>query len=235
MRNDQTMNFLFGGGSKQEDPAVVAKGWKKILLKEMRNLEKDIRNLGISDKRACDECKKLARSNNMGAARILAKEIVNTRKAVERLNIAKAQMNSVCMTLQTSISMIKLQGCLSKSTEIMSSMNKLVSIPEIRESMLGMAREMEKAGLVDELIADTFAMLEDPSLESEADSEVDKIVEEITSSVLASARAAPTRVIQNNIGAAGLQPAAVGAEGDNVKDEASDEEFRAMQARLGAL
>ena len=43
---------------------------------------------------------------------------------------------------------MKLSGCMEKSTEIMTSMNKLINVSEIRETMTSMAREMEKVGLV---------------------------------------------------------------------------------------
>lgn len=45
----------------------------------------------------------LVKANRASAAKILAKEIASTRKTIERMNIAKAQLNSVSMTLQTSM------------------------------------------------------------------------------------------------------------------------------------
>lgn len=43
------------------------------------------------------ECKKLAKSGYIPASKILAKQIVQTRKAAERMYLAKAQMNSVAL------------------------------------------------------------------------------------------------------------------------------------------
>lgn len=40
--------------------------------------------------------------------------------------------------------MIKMKGCIEKSAEIMGSMNKLVNVKEISETMRDMAREMER-------------------------------------------------------------------------------------------
>ena len=39
------------------------------------------------EKKALTECKKLAKENRVSAAKILAKEVVNTRKAVERMQV----------------------------------------------------------------------------------------------------------------------------------------------------
>ena len=46
---------------------------------------------------------------NIIMLRILAKEVANTRKAIERMYTAKANISSVETSLQTSISMIKMQ------------------------------------------------------------------------------------------------------------------------------
>jgi len=45
----------------------------------------------------------LVKANRASAAKILAKEVAATRKTIERMYMAKAQLNSVSMTLQTSV------------------------------------------------------------------------------------------------------------------------------------
>lgn len=115
---------LFGLGGKKQEPAELAKEWKRKLAKEMRSIDRDINGIKRQEERAIKECKKLAKSNQIASARILAKEIVHTRKTVERMYTAKAQLNSVSCNLQTSVAMIKMQGCMQKSTEIMAAMNQ---------------------------------------------------------------------------------------------------------------
>ncbi len=98
------MNF-FGKAAAVEkvDPAESAKQWKRQLQKEARNIDKDIERLKREEQKSLKECKKLAKEGYLPAARILAKEIVNTRKATTRMYAAKAQLNSVSMFLQTSV------------------------------------------------------------------------------------------------------------------------------------
>jgi len=62
---------------------------------EIRRIERDITGMQRAEQRSVRECKKLAQEGQPNAARILAKEIVQTRKAMERMHQAKAQMNSV--------------------------------------------------------------------------------------------------------------------------------------------
>ena len=102
-------------------------------------------------------------------------------------------MNSAEMNLKMNIGMIKVQGCLSKSVEVMAAMNQLVKVPELRETMHNMAKEMEKAGIIDEIISDTMEMVEPDDLELEADAEVSKIMQELTADILTPDTATPNK------------------------------------------
>eukprot|EP01031_Cornospumella_fuschlensis_P043931 gene43931-53711_t len=175
------------GGS--QDPQELAKEWKRNLQKEMRKIDRDIAGIKREEDRAVKECKRLAKANQLSSARILAKQIAATRKTVERMHTTKAQLNSVSMNLQASASMMKVQGCISKSADIMHSMNQLVSVKEISETMRSMAREMEKSGLIEEIVGDTMESLDDGSLDEVADAEVERIMTELTSGVLHAAGA----------------------------------------------
>jgi charged multivesicular body protein 3 len=173
---------LFGDAKPRLTPEEQAKNWKKALNKEIRSIDRGIGKLATAEKTAIKECKKLAKDGQPQAAKLLAKEVVGIRRARDRMHASKAQINSVVMSLQMSLANLKVQGCLSKSTEIMHAMGSLVKLPELQESMMDMAREMEKAGLVDEIIQDTFEMAE-PDIDVEADAEVGKIMQEITSGI----------------------------------------------------
>ena len=50
--------------------------------------------------------------------------------------------------------MNKVAGAMAKSTEIMQQVGALMKIPEMQANMASLAREMEKAGLVDEIMSD---------------------------------------------------------------------------------
>jgi len=219
---------MFGG--KKVDPVDQAKQWKKEIQKQVRHMDRDIQNIKRSEQRSLNECKALAKKNRLGAVKILAKEIANTRKTIERMHMAKAQLNSVSSTLQTSISMLKMQGVMSKSAEVMTAMNKLVNVKEIAETMGTMAREMEKAGYVEEIIGETMESVGPEGLDAEADAEADRIVAEITGGVLSSATAAPTAAVKT---AATAEPVAAAAEEEAPVEEethATDDLMSRLQA-----
>lgn len=84
------------------------------------------------------------RPNSQKALKTLALELVHSRHAKNRLLTGKTQLNSVTMQLKEQIAMIKLSGCLEKSTQIMSSMNTLLKLPQISLTMQELSKEMIK-------------------------------------------------------------------------------------------
>lgn len=92
---------------------------------------------------------------------LLAKEIVRTRKAVTQLHTSKAHMNSVAMQITNQMSQKALSGQMKKSTEIMASMNKLMKVSEIQDTMQKMSTEMMKAGVIEEMTQDAMEALDE--------------------------------------------------------------------------
>ena len=137
------------------------------------------------------------------------------------------------MSLQTTASTLKIQGVISKSSEIMTAMNQLVKLPELQESMTAMSREMMRAGLIEEMISDTMDAMDTEGLEGEADKEVDKIITELTAGILGEASAAPTSKIAGGTTATSTA-AAVDVEA-LISAEAEEQELKAMQQRLQSL
>lgn len=93
---------IFGNAEPKKSPDELVKEWRRNIAKESRAIERDIDKLKVAEKKTALECKKYAKDGRSDAARILAKEIVNTRKTMERMHAAKTQLNSVSMQLQTS-------------------------------------------------------------------------------------------------------------------------------------
>lgn len=124
---------------------------------------------------------------NQAILRTLAKELVNSRRAKNRIHTSKAQLNSVGMQLQeqaggwilivySNLATVKIAGAMQKSTAIMQMVNRLVKLPEIQKTMADMSKEMLKAGLIEEMMED---VLETEDIEVEAEEEVDKVLMEI--------------------------------------------------------
>lgn len=62
-------------------------------------------------------------------------------------------------------------------------MNQLIRLPQFNAVMQVMAREMEKAGLIDEIMSDTLDNMDGEGIDEAADTEVNKVLDEITSTL----------------------------------------------------
>lgn len=156
------------------------KKWKTKMREESRNLDRQVRTIEREEMKLKMEIKKAAKKGDNTVVRILAKEMVQSRRAKNRIFTAKAQLNSVTLQLQQQAAQVKVMGAISKSTEVMTLMNDLVKVPEIAATMREMGKEMQKAGIMEEMISDTMdGVLGGEDIEEEADNEVDNVLSEI--------------------------------------------------------
>ena len=215
---------LFG---KSPDPKEQVNDWCKKLRKESNQIERQINGIKREEAKVTKSLKDAAKKGDKDVCLVLAKEVVHSRKAVNKLYCAKANINSVQMQMKGQLATIKVAGCLQKSTEVMKTMQQLVRLPEIQKTMMEMSREMMKAGIIEEMLEDTMeTVTESEDLEEEAQQEVDKILFELTTGKLG---AAPS-VVKETL------PAPAAASSQREKEEESEEDdMEEMKTRLEAL
>lgn len=213
------------GQSKQKNPTELVKEWNGKLRKEGYALDRQVRQIKREEDKIKKSLKEAAKKNDKQVCTILAKEIVRSRKAVNRIYASKATLSSVQLQMAQQLATIKVSGSLQKSTEVMAAMQKLVRLPEIADTMREMSKEMTKAGILEEMIEETMESLEDSEeIEEEAQGEVDKVLWELTDGKLGEAPAVPSTT-----------PVSEPAASSKVQDEDEEEDLEDMKNRLEAL
>ncbi|VDM45052.1 unnamed protein product [Toxocara canis] len=183
------MMGLFGQGKKVDTKEQVRELQRKMRV-EMRQLDRQIHAIEREELKVKKQIKDSARKGDRDVCVVLAKSIVNSRKAVSKLHASKAQINSVVMCIQQQLATMRMAGSLQHSTEVMKNMQQLVKVPEIMTTMRELSREMMRIGIIDEMIEETMESVEPEELEEAAQEEVDKILFEITSGELGKAPSA---------------------------------------------
>ncbi|XP_070541355.1 charged multivesicular body protein 3-like [Ptychodera flava] len=212
------------GQSAQKDPKEQVNEWNRKLRKEQRVIDRQVRSIQNAEAKVKHQIKQHAKKGEKDVCLILAKEVVHSRKAVNRLYASKAQINSVSMQMKNQLALVRVSGALQKSTDVMKAMQTLIKIPEISATMRELSKEMMKAGIIEEMMEDTFESLEDEDeMEEAAQAEVDKILFEVTAGALGQAPSA----VDDEL------PMAEGATAAIESDE--EEDVTEMQARLEAL
>ncbi|KAL5169859.1 Vacuolar protein sorting-associated protein 24 1 [Glycine soja] len=218
------MNIL----KPKPNPQQLLRDWQRRLRQQCRNIERQIREKKKNVQKAIREA---AKRNDMGSAKALTKELVRSRKTVNRLYENKAQMNSISMHLGESVAIARTVGHLSKSAEVMKLVNNLTKAPEMAVAMQEFSKEMTKAGVIEEIVNDAVdTALDSEDIKDEIE-EVDKVLTTIageTAALLPEAvRKERVKQPAQSVGAAEEEAIAEG-----VDDEEEMEEIRARLAKV---
>ncbi|XP_060919031.1 charged multivesicular body protein 3 isoform X2 [Labrus mixtus] len=190
----------------------------------MRMIDRQIRDIQREQEKVKRSIKDAAKKGQRDVCVILAKEMIQSKRAISKLHASKAQMNSVVLSMNNQLAVVRVAGSLQKSTEVMKAMQNLVKIPEIQATMRDLSKEMMKAGIIEEMLEDTFESMEDgEEMEEAAEAEVDKILFEITAGALGKAPSKVTDALPD------MEPPGATAASDD------EEDIEAMQSRLAAL
>lgn len=178
----------------------------------------------------------------MDTCKVLAKEVLHARKAINKIYTSKAHLNSVLLQMKNQLgelirdfvavvivdcilATLRVAGSLSKSTEVMQAMQRLIRTPEIAHTMQELSKEMMKAGIIEEMLDETMDVFEDTEeMEEAAQSEIDKVLYEITKGEIGKAPEPP--VSDDTV----REPTPVA-----VDEDEDEEELEEMQSRFAAL
>ncbi|XP_022077675.1 charged multivesicular body protein 3 [Acanthochromis polyacanthus] len=214
------------GRTPEKPPKDLINEWSQKIRKEMRVIDRQIRDIQREQEKVKRSIKDAAKKGQKDVCVVLAKEMIQSKRAITKLYASKAHMNSVLLSMKNQLAVLRVAGALQKSTEVMKAMQSLVKIPEIQATMRELSKEMMKAGIIEEMLEDTFESMEDgEEMEEAAEEEVDKILFEITAGALGKAPSKVTDALPEME----LEGATAASE------EESEEDIEAMQSRLAAL
>ncbi|KAF6140296.1 hypothetical protein GIB67_000344 [Kingdonia uniflora] len=214
------------------NPQQQLRDWQRRLRQECRNIERQIRDVQREEKNVQKSIREAAKRNDMGSAKLLAKEVVMSRRAVNRLYENKAQMNSISMHLGESVAIARTVGHIQKSSEVMKIVNNLMKAPEVAATMLEFSKEMTKAGVIEEMVNDAVdSALDSEDIEEETEEEVDRVLSELAGETAAQLPETSRRekIKQPAHAAKQAEEEEAIAEGD---DEDDLEEIRARLAKV---
>mmetsp|Transcript_29656 Transcript_29656/g.50067 ORF Transcript_29656/g.50067 Transcript_29656/m.50067 type:complete len:219 (+) Transcript_29656:184-840(+) len=217
------MGGVFG---KEKPLKDIVRENQRLIKKSIRELEKETRTLETNEKKLIADIKKHAKANQMGAVKIMAKDLVRTRNYITRFIEMKTHLNAVSLKMQTVKSHDAMAQAMKGVTKALTAMNKKVNMPGLQKIMTEFMRENEKSEITSEMIGDTLddAMEEEGSAEEE-EMIVGQVLDELGINMSEATPAAPEGAI-------------AAKEGDTKVEEkpaAEDPAISDLQARLQNL
>ena len=117
------MEALFGSS---KTPAEKMKGYQRSIKKSIREMDRERTGLERQEKKLMADIKKEAKAGRNDSAKIMAKDLVRTRKFQQKMWKMKSHMEAVSLRLQTMSSSQQMAQCMKGVTKAMGMMNKKV-------------------------------------------------------------------------------------------------------------
>jgi charged multivesicular body protein 2A len=198
---------------------------QRALNKAQRELDRERIKLESQEKKLIADIKKSAKANQMNATRVMAKDLVRTRRYVQKFYQMKTQLQAVSLRIQTLSSNHQMGQAMKGATQAMTSMNRQMNLPQIQRIMMEFEQESEIMDMKEEMMTDAIDdVMEDEADEEESEEIVNRVLDEIGISLNEQLASTPSGLKQAN--SASLEKV---AQPELVGDDA------ALQARLDNL
>ncbi|XP_056630410.1 charged multivesicular body protein 2a [Diorhabda carinulata] len=171
------MEWLFG---KKVTPEELLRKNQRALNKAMRDLDREKQKMEQQEKKVIIDIKKLAKEGQMDAVKIMAKDLVRTRRYVKKFMLMKANIQAVSLKIQTLRSQNAMAQAMKGVTKAMQSMNKQLNLPQIQRILQEFEKQSEIMDMKEEVMNDAIDdAMEGDDDEEESDAIVNQVLDEL--------------------------------------------------------
>merc|ERR1719499_904944 len=122
----------------------------------------------------------MAKAGQMDAVKIMAKDLVRTRRYVKKFMLMRANIQAVSLKIQTLKSQNAMAQAMKGVTKAMMNMNKQMKLPEIQKIMQEIEKQSEIMDMKEEMMSDVIDdALGDEDDEEESDAIVTQVLDEL--------------------------------------------------------
>uniref|UniRef100_A0A6P7H987 Charged multivesicular body protein 2a isoform X2 n=1 Tax=Diabrotica virgifera virgifera TaxID=50390 RepID=A0A6P7H987_DIAVI len=171
------MEWLFG---KKVTPEEMLRKNQRALNKAMRDLDREKQKMEQQEKKVINDIKKLAKEGQMDAVKIMAKDLVRTRRYVKKFMLMKANIQAVSLKIQTLRSQNTMAQAMKGVTKAMQSMNRQLNLPQIQRILQEFEKQSEIMDMKEEVMNDAIDdAMEGDDDEEETDAVVNQVLDEL--------------------------------------------------------
>ncbi|KAL8808719.1 MAG: hypothetical protein Q9223_007743 [Gallowayella weberi] len=219
------MNIVEWAFGKRMTPQERLRKHQRALEKTQRELDRERVKLENQEKKLVQDIRKSAKNGQMGACKIQAKDLVRTRRYIDKFYSMRTQLQAISLRIQTVRSNEQMMQSMKGATSLLGSMNRQMNLPALQRIAMEFEKENDimdqRQEMMDDAIDDVTG-LED---EEEGDEVVNKVLDEIGVD-LGQAMGETPSSLQKNAVPDGRVAEAIGAGGNDDDD---------LQARLDGL
>ncbi|XP_037028108.1 charged multivesicular body protein 2a [Bradysia coprophila] len=171
------MEWLFG---KKMTPDEMLRKNQRALNKAMRDLDREKMKMEQQEKKIIADIKKLAKEGQMDAVKIMAQDLVRTRRYTKKFMLMKANIQAVSLKIQTLKSQNTMAQAMKGVTKAMQNMNRQLNLPQIQKILQEFEKQSEIMDMKEEMINEHIDdAMEDEGDEEETDAVVSQVLDEL--------------------------------------------------------
>jgi charged multivesicular body protein 2A len=178
------------------------------------------------EKKLIVDIKKSAKNGQIGACKIQAKDLIRTKKSIEKFNGMKIQLQAISLRIQAVRSSDQMSTSMKDATRLLGAMNRSMNLPQLQKIAMDFEKENDimdqRQEMMDDAIDDAMGG-DELDEDEEADEIVNKVLDEIGVDLNTKLKDAPTD-LGNAVEVNERVPQAIGAGADDD-----------LQARLNSL
>lgn len=160
-------------------PAERLRKHQRALEKTQRELDRERLKLENQEKKLVQDIKKSAKAGQIGACKIQAKDLVRTRRYIQKFYQMRTQLQAISLRIQTVRSNEQMMQSMKGATGLLAGMNRQMNLPALQRIAMEFERENDimdqRQEMMDDAIDDVTG-LED---EEEGEEVVNQVLDEI--------------------------------------------------------
>ncbi|KAK0722585.1 DOA4-independent degradation protein 4 [Lasiosphaeria miniovina] len=221
------MNILEWAFGKRVTPAERLRKNQRLLDKAIRELDQQRVKLEKQEKTLVTQIRQSAQKGNLNASKIMAKDLVRTRRYIEKFYGMKSQLQQISLRLQTHRTNEQMMQAMKGATMALGSMNRTMNLPSLQRIAMEFERENDIMEQRQEMMDDAVDDAMDTGLEEEGDEVLEQVLEEIGVDLSQSFGETPSGLQSNQVPEGKVAQAVGGGGADPGDDD--------LQARLDSL
>merc|ERR1711972_427387 len=161
---------------KRKTPAEMIRENKRMIDRAIREMDRERVKMEQQEKKVIADIKKTAKTGQMDAVKVMAKDLVRTRNHIKKFMLMKANMQAVSLKMTTMKSQNTMAQSMKGVTKAMGRMNKSMNLPQIQKIMAEFQKQSEMMEMKGEMMDDA---IDDAMDDGETEEDTDMLVGQI--------------------------------------------------------
>ncbi|KAL5410659.1 hypothetical protein PMIN06_003573 [Paraphaeosphaeria minitans] len=160
-------------------PAERLRKHQRALEKTQRELDRERVKLENQSKKLENDIKKSAKAGQMNVVKIQAKDLVRTRRYIQKFYQMRTQLQAISLRIQTVRSNEQMMQSMKGATKILGTMNRQMNLPALQRIAMEFEKENDMMDQRQEMMDDAVDDAMGVEDEEESDDVVNQVMDEL--------------------------------------------------------